>query len=746
MKKFYVFVLFSLSSLIVFGQGISNSGAVLVISNGAKLNISGSSGNYTNLASGAGTIDLRGDLFIEGNWINNSTSSVFIPGSGNSLTDGNITFSGAAAQDISGNETGFENMNINKTSGSTLNLSSASSSIYGNLTFNTGKLSQSSSTNLKIFGNWTNSIGGFTPGTGTVTFTGTTGTSNINTGGTGTGYDFYNFTVNSSNIAQLGGHLKVLNNFSLNAASQFNCNVYNMLVGAEFINNTSVFNNGTGSVTLTGANNTLGGTTNTVFRVLNINGTYKLVGSNIEIRKSGTGGDLNIGAGAQLVAMDKNISLEGNWNNSGTFSAGSGTVSFIGNSSQSLSGNNTFNNLTINNTGSTNGVNNLIVLNNPVTVNQVLTLTKGIIKADSVSTGNIVNISSSGSSANYGNLTSFVWGMIKKSGNTDFIFPTGFVKSSKVVWAPVGISELTGTTDFYARYSMSASPANWNPGCMTDTLDHTSGKENWDLNGGSVFAKITLYWQDANWSQITSGGKLRVSHWNTTTQKWENMGIALYNGPDANNLSSIKSKYHTTSYSPFTFGAKNDGGNPLPVELTEFSGSCMGEANLIWRTATETNNQFFTLDKSTDGVNWSFLAKLNGAGNSNSDRSYYYTDKEPSDITYYRLTQTDFNGQSKTFEPIMVKCQSGNGNKNISIFPNPFQSSLCLSLSNIIDETVTVRIYDLYGRQLEKGDYHISNGFNNMISIDLGDLPTGVYYLEAKTKDYIKSSKIVKNK
>jgi hypothetical protein len=52
----------------------------------------------------------------------------------------------------------------------------------------------------------------------------------------------------------------------------------------------------------------------------------------------------------------------------------------------------------------------------------------------------------------------------------------------------------------------------------------------------------------------------------------------------------------------------------------------------------------------------------------------------------------------------------------------------------------------MFGKLIEKSTYRISNGFNNMITLDMGDLPAGVYYLEVKATNYVKSTKIVKNK
>lgn len=94
----------------------------------------------------------------------------------------------------------------------------------------------------------------------------------------------------------------------------------------------------------------------------------------------------------------------------------------------------------------------------------------------------------------------------------------------------------------------------------------------------------------------------------------------------------------------------------LPVELLSFTGLKYGESNLLkWRTATETNNDFFTIEQSTDGMNWNEVKRVLGSGNSLITRFYSaYIDNPEKTINYYRLKQTDFDGQTKTYETVAI--------------------------------------------------------------------------------------------
>lgn len=94
----------------------------------------------------------------------------------------------------------------------------------------------------------------------------------------------------------------------------------------------------------------------------------------------------------------------------------------------------------------------------------------------------------------------------------------------------------------------------------------------------------------------------------------------------------------------------------LPIELLSFNGSVSNNFNLIqWSTATEINNDYFTLERSVDGLNWEEIANVNGAGNSSVTLNYSFRDYGyVPGISYYRLSQTDYNGSREYFHIIAV--------------------------------------------------------------------------------------------
>ncbi|MBI5217670.1 MAG: hypothetical protein HY958_01900, partial [Bacteroidia bacterium] len=305
--------------------------------------------------------------------------------------------------------------------------------------------------------------------------------------------------------------------------------------------------------------------------------------------------------------------------------------------------------------------------------NGTVTLTSGI-----VSTG--IKILSLAETASFspaaGSATGFIDGKVKKTGNNAaFTFPVGDIQGATVVWAPLDIAAYNNTNDFTVHYtykspydSLTYCPT-WNTGSnLAPTLYDVSGKEFWliDRTGaGAQTPAVTLYWKDAVKSDILGNAipnssstaydaaalaDLTLVHWNSSTSKWDDMGGTAAGTWPAGQITNSTT---FSSYSPITFGSKT-GKNPLPIELLSFTATCTQNQApspkpqepktknpailLEWSTATETNNAYFTIERSSDAQNWELIATVNGAGNSNTVLNYSYTD-QLSTVTLSRRTE-----------------------------------------------------------------------------------------------------------
>tara|TARA_R100001509_G_C4876511_1_gene218679 strand:+ start:207 stop:1271 length:1065 start_codon:yes stop_codon:yes gene_type:complete len=94
----------------------------------------------------------------------------------------------------------------------------------------------------------------------------------------------------------------------------------------------------------------------------------------------------------------------------------------------------------------------------------------------------------------------------------------------------------------------------------------------------------------------------------------------------------------------------------LPVELSSFTGNSYPNLNLIeWTTQSEYNSDYFSLEKSINGVNWEEITQISAAGTSNEEIGYSFNDYDLHSICYYRLIQYDIDGLYDMFGPIVVQ-------------------------------------------------------------------------------------------
>ncbi len=110
----------------------------------------------------------------------------------------------------------------------------------------------------------------------------------------------------------------------------------------------------------------------------------------------------------------------------------------------------------------------------------------------------------------------------------------------------------------------------------------------------------------------------------------------------------------------------------MPVELLSFTGENIGGENILnWVTASERNNDFFTIERSIDGVDWEIIKYIDGAGTTTSGNMYELIDENyKSVINYYRLSQTDFDGTKEVFNDNIITIDNRLNAENIETIFN----------------------------------------------------------------------------
>ncbi len=167
---------------------------------------------------------------------------------------------------------------------------------------------------------------------------------------------------------------------------------------------------------------------------------------------------------------------------------------------------------------------------------------------------------------------------------------------------------------------------------------------------------------------------------------------------------------------------------PLPIELLSFNAVFRNEAvYLNWQTATETNNDFFSIERSIDAQSFESIGTIKGAGNSNTIRNYTYSDNLISRINtlYYRLKQTDYNGQFSYSKTLSVShVISEYQLLNSFVLGNVLQ----LEIQSPIEEVLQVELYDLSGKLIQSVKLKISKGSNDY-QVQLNSISSGIYML-----------------
>lgn len=192
----------------------------------------------------------------------------------------------------------------------------------------------------------------------------------------------------------------------------------------------------------------------------------------------------------------------------------------------------------------------------------------------------------------------------------------------------------------------------------------------------------------------------------------------------------------------------------LPISLVDFKASKKEERIVIdWTTGSEINNDFFTLEHSIDGKVFENIATIEGAGNSAQLIDYKFEDKHPDQgMNYYRLKQTDYNGDFEYFKIVAVnfggvdpEAISSNTIIVKEAYPNPFKNEIKLDFELSKAENIKVIIQNARGEVLYQEAISTNLGANNYTFTRADELKSGIYYINLKSdSENFKPQRIVK--
>ncbi|MBL4753206.1 MAG: T9SS type A sorting domain-containing protein, partial [Flavobacteriales bacterium] len=266
------------------------------------------------------------------------------------------------------------------------------------------------------------------------------------------------------------------------------------------------------------------------------------------------------------------------------------------------------------------------------------------------------------------------------------------------------------------------------------TLNATDGTDKfidrwWDVDPSvTLSATLTFSWTTSETSGVDYTTTPISFHWNGTSFD----EITATAGTE--NI--------TSTWTSYSHGGGGGGGAPLPIDLISFDAKYnknTADVDLTWVTASETNNDYFTIEKSQDATDFDIVVTEPGAGNSNVILTYKTIDPAPYlNTSFYRLKQTDYDGQYKYSNMVAVKITP---KEKLRIWPNPVADILSISFASeattasVKEESgYTISIYDTQGQLVKRGNH---DSDKSELKINVSELSEGLYVLEISREGQI---------
>lgn len=284
----------------------------------------------------------------------------------------------------------------------------------------------------------------------------------------------------------------------------------------------------------------------------------------------------------------------------------------------------------------------------------------------------------------------------------------------------------SGTTESFTAEYFYTNPQIVYNNIVNAPLDHISQCEYWTLTRdvGTSNRFVTLTW-DLNSCGVTDLPDLRVARFNGAS--WDDRGNGGTTGTTA--AGTIISAAAQTAYGPFTLASVTTE-NPLPVELLSFNAEYKNKNVLLeWITASELNNDYFSVQRSKDGKSFQDIARVKGAGSSSSLKQYQIIDDNPlPDLSYYRLKQVDFDGSEKLTHPVAVKIPTSGTISIISVMPFSYSGVVSLLVYSEQKCNAEIMLIDAQGRAVVKEKINLNAGMQS-VNLTSYSLAEGLYTL-----------------
>ena len=374
-----------------------------------------------------------------------------------------------------------------------------------------------------------------------------------------------------------------------------------------------------------------------------------------------------------------------------------------------------------------------------------ITLTQGILRTTGANYLALLH----GCISSLGSVSSYVDGpmtidLASNTPSTTLTFPLGKSGSYRPAVLSVTHSDNASATYTAEHISSSAGALGYT---LPGTIERVSGVRYWIINRSAVAnltsATATLYYGIGTSDGVTDPPNLRVVKTNGAGTVWFDAGGT----GSAAGTGTITSAPFAT-FSVITLGNATGGSNPLPIQLKSFEAKPMAnKVDIQWVTASELNNDYFTLERSSDGQEFAEVVRIPGKGTKQTESSYDFLDDRPIiGRSYYRLKQTDFDKKSSYSKIVLVELALGQ-NPEVVVYPNPTtEETFSVQMNGFIpEESVQVKLSDSMGRILFTEQTTVSSSELHEIRINKAGLASGVYILSVRQRSINLFSRVVIN-
>ena len=390
--------------------------------------------------------------------------------------------------------------------------------------------------------------------------------------------------------------------------------------------------------------------------------------------------------------------------NNGDFTAGNSRISFTGNTTSAISGSQPiqFSELEMNKTNNTS-----VTLQRNIDVKDRLLFTAGFLNLNSFN----ADLGTTGH-------------LDGEQENTRIIGPNG-----GAVLFTVNLNSPTGTNPANLGIFITAGP---DLGNVTIRRGHQS-----QVNSTGLGNSILRYYDIIPANNTDLNASLRFKYFDGELNNLVENSLVFFKSQDNINWTSLDfssrdmagnfvEKNAVSSFGRFTLSSPN---GPLPVRFISFNTKCeRNDVDLKWKTAQEQGSSHFNIERSADAVQWLVIGSIPAAGNSNTERSYAFTDNNPVQNSLYRIAEHDLGGSTQYTSVLRSSC---NVREEFNVWPNPVQEMVFINILTSNGSTAIIKLFDSKGALVKKQKAMLLPG-SNQLNLDMRSLPSGVYSLSVQ--------------